>query len=984
MNAKRRERNEDLPDPRDPKAPRLLKDEPNVVFHDPSFSFLMMRKNIPFGIQFEIARDIANRSKQVSEKHRKIVESLPYERHSHVELHSRLFDLETNMSKREVASTAPWKELDLEDEALCKDPLYGGIGNNPDYPNWWAGKVDFRAKLEETGDRLVLEKATLGPSNKIKRRFGSASVIRVKINQKRFYARDSNLVEFFKRPFIIWDYVFRAFFAKESTVFLFKTNEIYREGCIVQLQPTSSSLTLVQFINWMIPLEENGEQKLCKWAARMALGLSSSIPGPRLTEDEFDLIGDRIIDEEDDSSNMTDGCGTSTLPLHKEIFEILGGSYLQEIPTAIQFRFAGAKGMTLLVDEKEPTFSRIRLRQPSQVKIHYPLERLDPSHATIDILRFSKTKTPAKLSEETIKNLHYNGVPSSVFIALLEAQLRAIVESLTLWEGPDAIPRLWKAVESAENVISARKAREATTDSRTRGFGDREEENDDDEGINQDTSSRAWWRDPISGCPSSLAETVMELLDSGFTPLNSRYLRAKLKEVIKFKVTTATSKFNYVLPQSGTAFAVPDPYGVLEPDQIQFKSSRREFLTADGTKTDIILGQVLMTRNPCKVPTDVRKILAVQHPALRNMVDVIVCSVQGYRRLLDFLAGGDYDGDRGMVIWDPDFVEPFINADEKYSKAPARIDQCFSIDKLTVGQFHSQIRAGRMEVTPESELQEYLLGALRDPSAVGEYSRFHENAIYKFGYGHWRTINLAYKFCKLLDSSKSGHQITAAAYQADRKAYSHPIGPGYKRKLDNVQRTDTSNVIPLQRGEGLGEFIIDILVEAAIAMRNKWLQRLEQHFELTPLNCPTDNDLSAPWVSFCQEAAHRKDREDVISDLNVISEYVEKMEILRREKVGKKDFSNRPIVSRQDAMRELSKTFASFPKQRDLKTLMDPIMIARLKASYAYVHAADKPSTSSAFKFPFDCAFRELCAIKAQATGFYKVCSLSMYELKKQ
>jgi len=68
-----------------------------------------------------------------------------------------------------------------------------------------------------------------------------------------------------------------------------------------------------------------------------------------------------------------------------------------------------------------------------------------------------------------------------------------------------------------------------------------------------------------------------------------------------------------------------------------------------------------MTRNPCKVPTDVRKVTehsiflalipltlfqvkAVEHPELRELVDVIVCSTQGTRRLLDFLAGGMSEG----------------------------------------------------------------------------------------------------------------------------------------------------------------------------------------------------------------------------------------------------------------------------------------------------------------------------------------------------
>lgn len=71
-----------------------------------------------------------------------------------------------------------------------------------------------------------------------------------------------------------------------------------------------------------------------------------------------------------------------------------------------------------------------------------------------------------------------------------------------------------------------------------------------------------------------------------------------------------------------------DPYEVLGPDEIQIKSSRRNLTGIDGLETDIILGDVLVisvvshynpslllmltyqiTRNPCKVPTDVRKVV---------------------------------------------------------------------------------------------------------------------------------------------------------------------------------------------------------------------------------------------------------------------------------------------------------------------------------------------------------------------------------------
>ncbi|KAJ3732907.1 hypothetical protein DFJ43DRAFT_1070200 [Lentinula guzmanii] len=57
----------------------------------------------------------------------------------------------------------------------------------------------------------------------------------------------------------------------------------------------------------------------------------------------------------------------------------------------------------------------------------------------MDLLRFSRTKMPAKLSEEVIKNLHHDGVPVSVFVELLHRRLQQVVDGLTAWEGPDAM-----------------------------------------------------------------------------------------------------------------------------------------------------------------------------------------------------------------------------------------------------------------------------------------------------------------------------------------------------------------------------------------------------------------------------------------------------------------------------------------------------------------------------------------------------------------
>jgi len=141
--------------------------------------------------------------------------------------------------------------------------------------------------------------------------------------------------------------------------------------------------------------------------------------------------------------------------------------------------------------------------------------------------------------------------------------------------------------------------------------------------------------------------------------------------------------------------------------------------------------------------------------------------VQGYRRLIDFLAGGefryilvfasrlelsasgkgDYDGDMATVYWDLEMVRHFRNANNKFSVEPPGLAACFS---STDGNEKVQEFVERTAAWSPSErtlvMQTYLLGALRDTSVVGKYSSMHDNAIYSLGYSNPRTVKLAYKY----------------------------------------------------------------------------------------------------------------------------------------------------------------------------------------------------------------------------------------------
>ena len=223
-------------------------------------------------------------------------------------------------------------------------------------------------------------------------------------------------------------------------------------------------------------------------------------------------------------------------------------------------------------DNGEP---KIWLRN-SQIKIRYdPNIPVDVSHLTVDILRVARVRTPARLSIETMVNLHHNGVPTNVFVEVLKKNLAEAIEPLLDWGASDfdtpAMLRLWHAVEESENVLRQRRARQDVTNLRFKGYSDHERdlvEDDDLDGVGglERRHSTAWWPDPHSGCPSSIAETIMGLLSSGFTPRNTAIMRLKLYRLIQTKITRKCTKHNWEIPESATAFAVPGKSYVSFPE----------------------------------------------------------------------------------------------------------------------------------------------------------------------------------------------------------------------------------------------------------------------------------------------------------------------------------------------------------------------------------------------------------------------------------
>ncbi|KZT10358.1 uncharacterized protein LAESUDRAFT_693936 [Laetiporus sulphureus 93-53] len=932
----------------------------------------------------------------------------------------------------------PWEELDWEEAALMRNP-HGGLGLNdsvPD-PGWYGGKVHFTAKVvverenKTSTIKIKLDKPHLGSSNHFARRFGSRRFIRVRI-PKDFHAKagkdmpEDALLNYFRRPVVIMGRVFRAFYAKEQNVFLFQTNELFNGKRILQSKPrsckvkTCNNLSFLDFINFHNNMELNREQAsffylitMVKWAARFALGLSNSVPGAKLSPSmiafEDDIACDSWIGtgKVPNEQNMTDGCGFIRADILCRISDRMGWS---ATPKAIQMRCYGSK-------------LKIKLSQGTAVP-----EDVDPAKLIIDIVRPSRLTTPARLSTETIINFAENGVPSTIFVKLMQQSMEATVAGLTTWETEVDLFRLWMNVARAGGVVACRLAREAAGAARARGFvfedlsdklGDEDEDGFDELDKALEEHSTAWWADPISGCPSTLEETVMVLLDAGFHPRNCPVLGAKLKEVVKKSVTVYAKKFRTDVAMSCTAFIVPDPFGVLEPGQVHIKSSKCHLLDQAGNMTDQILGDVLVTRHPCKVPTDVQKVKAVYHEKLRNYMDVIVISTKNHtfegkllnRHLASMTGGaGDYDGDTMEAYWLPDLVEPFRNADPRFAVEPATVQACLGKNKETVAEFIDRWVTGSCESAEVIHaLQPYLLGALKDSNKVGIYSTYWENSIYSNGYSHETTIFLAYIFCEVLDGSKSGVTVSPEKFMEHQKTFAHRA-PEWKETDEDREafRRSGTNAANLQRDKKkLGTFIMDTMCKEAQRAADKQFRKVEELFNGGAVK--RDDDLCAPWlcaVRRAAEASRRGQGDFAQKELDTIKKHVEwvyeSWRSLRNAEAdeGRKGsgsgskskhhtkaaFTALPIEKRQDTLRELSRKFHSGPpvfgdsddESSEVLLHYSAEDVRMLRASYAYIFDYDN-SKRHWSRFPWDVSMRELCEIKARALGGTKMLRENFY-----
>ncbi|XP_023239918.1 probable RNA-dependent RNA polymerase 1 isoform X2 [Centruroides sculpturatus] len=200
-----------------------------------------------------------------------------------------------------------------------------------------------------------------------------------------------------------------------------------------------------------------------------------------------------------------------------------------------------------------------------------------------------------------------------------------------------------------------------------------------------------------------------------------------LKEKTRIKIT----------PDKGrTMFGVLDETKQLEYGQV-FVQYSKDVWDEEDRSPIILTGEVLVTKNPCMHPGDVRKFQAVDIPELRHIKDCIVFPAKGKRPHPNEMAGSDLDGDEYSVIWLEDLIFECNNHPP------------MDFPKATAEELDHPVQAEDMVKFFCKFIKEYNLGKLAN-AHLAWADKEYDGVMSK------KCINIAKKYSKCLDFAKTG------------------------------------------------------------------------------------------------------------------------------------------------------------------------------------------------------------------------------------
>lgn len=494
-----------------------------------------------------------------------------------------------------------------------------------------------------------------------------------------------------------------------------------------------------ELMRWHMPFDANLNSTDLKLFNRLGLGLSRTTPTVELLQHEFLYRHDPL-----DGPVMDDGCALISYPLAKAIWTSYGGD--GEVPSAVQGRISGAKGLWIV--DYHGRFDNVSDRafwiqvSDSQLKIKpHPRDRADADafQRTFEVLKFSTPAAEARLNMQLVTVLEDRGVPRSVLREALESDLESFSGSLSAAMKSPVALRLWM---------------------QEHGF-----------------SSKSSSSNDLGSFPKGHKDRMSFLLESGFHPQECDRLVSSAAELLKYHVSDYMETLRIRLPHSTIVFCAPDPCDVLAENEVFLGFSNPILDPITGYNETVLDNtDVLLSRSPAYLASDVQLRKAVYKHELRNYKDVILFSTRGEQSTAALLSGGDFDGDIVTCIWDPKFIEHFHNVG--MPQMPKQ-EECGMVNKSR--KLSDVFKHGR---PTQEAVDDFLCRAVAFNTRVdllGYCSKEHEKLVYELSLQSQKeklssegARTLAVLCGYLVDSGKQGWDLTDKAWHSLRRKASGP------------------------------------------------------------------------------------------------------------------------------------------------------------------------------------------------------------------
>lgn len=318
----------------------------------------------------------------------------------------------------------------------------------------------------------------------------------------------------------------------------------------------------------------NNIRSVSKCAARMGQLFSSSRQTFEMAPQDVDLIPDIEITSDGIDYCFSDGIGKISQSFARQLAEKLK---LDEnrIPSAFQIRYGGYKGV-IAVDRH--SFKKLSLRKS--------MLKFESKNRMLCVTKWSESM-PCFLNREIISLLSTLGIKDEALLALQEDQLQLLGKMLT-------------DKEAALDVLES-----------------------------------------LNGADSN--SILVKMLHRFYEPNSEPYLSMMLKAHYTYQLSDLKSRCRIFVPKGRVLIGCLDETGLLNYGQVfvritvaktKEKFGDENLRNVDGDdSTRIIVGKVVVTKNPCLHPGDIRVLDAVYSEELeeKGLRDCLVFPQKGHR-----------------------------------------------------------------------------------------------------------------------------------------------------------------------------------------------------------------------------------------------------------------------------------------------------------------------------------------------------------------